>query len=219
MMRTMKLLLTAALLSAASLAPAQAAIILGLTSVNANINSTGNVFELTLTNSGPSAVTVGGFNFGVSVSNTHLTLQDAKVTTVSAPYIFLGGDSFVIDVLGSDSLLLSTTGQSIFGNDFRVTPFSGTSVVSGATFGLAKILFDVDSTALPGPVNATISLLAAETSLSDENGASIAIDTYINSIITLQGNGPEPIPEPSTYLTLGAGLLTLLWTRRRRSNG
>jgi hypothetical protein len=213
-MRTTKLLLAAALLSAAGLAPARAAIILSLTSVNANINSTGNAFELTLTNSGPSAVSIGGFNFGVSVSNTHLTLQDAKVTTAAAPYIFLGGDSFVIDFLLSDSVMQSTTGQSIFGNDFRLTPFAGTSVGSGATVGLARILFDVDGTALAGPVNATISLLAAETSLADENGANIAINAYNNSIITLQDSG-QVIPEPSAYLTLGAGLLTLLWARRR----
>ena len=50
-------------------ASANASLIEMVQSANAAPGSSGNAFDVLLTNTGPSAITVGGFSFGISTGN------------------------------------------------------------------------------------------------------------------------------------------------------
>src|ERR1700730_3037463 len=69
--------------------PARADMIVSLESpINANAGTSGNGFDVLLTNSGPSAVSIAGFTFKISVSSTDILLTDATTATLLDPYIF-----------------------------------------------------------------------------------------------------------------------------------
>src|ERR1039458_3168068 len=68
--------------------PARADIIISVQSVPAFAGSSGNVFDVTLQNTGPSAVTVGSFLFEINTADTDIFFSSASTATVLAPYIF-----------------------------------------------------------------------------------------------------------------------------------
>ena len=57
-------------------ASAQAALILSVQSATAAAGSSGNTFDVLLNNSGPSAVTIGGFSFGILTPNINISFRD-----------------------------------------------------------------------------------------------------------------------------------------------
>jgi len=210
-MRNSTTILAAAILAAVTVAPMQGAAILSLSSATVTPGSIGNTIELTLTNTGPSSISIGAFNFAVATPVLGgITFSDATVNTTSASYIFSGsGDSFVIDSLGGFSVLLSGAGtNSVTGNDFRLTPGAATLVGSGVTVGLAQLLFDVDVATPYGLQIAAIGITLAESNLADGNGNTINIDSFVNGDISV-------IPEPSSMALLCAGLVGAVVARRR----
>src|SRR5262245_45389035 len=99
----------AALLSAF---PARASLIATIQPVT--VTSGPGSLQVTLRNTGPAPVTLGGFQFQIVTTNTDITFTDTDFNTVS-PYIF-AGDSLLGPVLNSFG-----PGQSMDGNDFSLS--------------------------------------------------------------------------------------------------
>ena len=169
----------------------RASTIISVESITSNPGTSGT-FDVSLTNEGPSNITVAAFTFGLAVNNPAISFTDANTSTVSNSYIFAGHSLFGPDLTGSNS------GQSLLVSDVFSTPLSGTVVDSGATFDLGHILFTVGSNSSPGPFTVTLDDLA--TSLSDPSGTNITINTLSNGTLTVTG-----APEPSSLLLLLAG--------------
>jgi hypothetical protein len=202
------LVLTAfATLSAAG--HARAGLIVSVESVTANAGSIGDALDVTLTNTGTSAVTVSGFTFGVSVATTNVTFTEANIST-AVPYIFQGESLF-------GPVISTSTGQSLLASDLFVTIGSGASVGAGAEVGLGHLLFDVSALAPSGPV--IVSLVTdPTTTLTDPSGNNIIIDSLKNGTITVVSS--TVIPEPSTMVLAFSGIPAFawfVWLRIRRS--
>jgi len=198
-------------------ASAQAALILSVQSATAAAGSSGNTFDVLLNNSGPSAVTIGGFSFGILTPNINISFRDANTST-SAPYIFGSNSLFGPDLTGPAS------GQSLTTSDVFAIPLAGSTVGAGITVGLGHIRFDVSAAATAGisPVNLAPFPVS---SLSDPAGNNLVIQTLSPGQITITGTG---VPEPSTLATVLAGIGFILghgrrWRRRhvvaRRERG
>jgi len=182
-------------------------LIVSVESVTANAGSTGDALDITLTNTGTSAVTVGGFSFEVSVATTNVTFTEANISTTVAPYIFQGSSLF-------GPVISTSTGQSLMASDLFVTIGSGASLGAGTEVGLGHLLFNVSAIAHSGPV--MVSLVAPTTTLSDPSGGNIVIDNLNNGTITVESS---VIPEPSTLvsaITAIPAIAWLVWLSRRR---
>jgi hypothetical protein len=85
-------------------APAKADVVISIQSpLNANAGDTGDSFDVTLTNTGPSAVSIAAFTFEISAANTDMTFTDANTGTGLAPYIFAGNSLFGPDITVSNT--------------------------------------------------------------------------------------------------------------------
>ena len=190
-------------------ASANASLIVAVQSTTAAPGSSGNAFDVQLTNTGPSAITVGGFSFGILTGNPSISFRDANTST-SAPYIFDGMSLFGPDLTGP------TSGPSLSTSDVFLVPLSGSTVGSGTTVGLGHILFDVSPGAAPGGFPVTL-MGFPTTSLADPAATNLAIQTLSGGQITITGTAATP--EPGTFATLFGGLafLTSCALRRRRS--
>jgi hypothetical protein len=189
---------------------ASAGMVVGVQSVTALAGTTGDTLDITLTNTGPSAVAIGGFSFGLSTTSPDITFTDATVNTTTATYIFAGNSLFGPDIT-------SATGPPLTAADLSVTP-AGTTLASGATFGLGHVFFNVSSTAPGGPI--TASLVSADTSLSDAAGHNVPVNTLDNGTITVIPAATVAVPAPPSVIPLLTGALGLLgygWRRRRHA--
>jgi hypothetical protein len=191
-----------------SAVPARASLIFAVQSVAVNPGTSGDGFDVTLQNTGGSPVTVGGFSFGLSISNVSLTFTGANTSTV-ATYAFLG-DSF--DVINSVPFTTTLTSQSVVASDLSNSG-AGDVVGAGATVGLGHIIFSVASNAAAGP--STVTLAAFPTSsLSDTSGGNLAI-VLSNGTITVN-SVVGGVPEPSTWTLIALGIPALMLAKRRR---
>jgi len=183
---------------------ARADLILSAQSVQAKVGTSG-AFDVSLTNTGPNSVTVGGFSFRVSVNNPGITLTQINTST-AIPYIF-AGQSLSGPIITTPGNL---PGQSMSASDARLT--GGTLLAPGATLGLGHVLFNLSSGLPPGvyPVTITPPGFGSLTSLSDPNGNPLPLGTAINGTITA-------VPEPASLLLLVAATGFVVVSRRRRS--
>ena len=205
--RWLPLLLSTFLVLAAS-SSAHADLIVAAQTVAANAGSSGNTLELTLQNTGPSAVTIGGFSFGVSTSGTDINFTLADINTALAPYIFKGNSLFGPNINTS-------TGHSLTASDLDSDP-AGATVSAASTVGLGRLFFDVSPAASAGPHTVTIEPFPA-TSLSDPSGNDVPITATVPGAIIVPA-GPQLVPEPATVYSAAAALVAgaWFWTRRRR---
>lgn len=186
-------------------ASAQAALQIIVESVTANSPSTGNTFEVSITNVGnASSAPLAGFSFGISVpGGSGITFTNATIFTALNPYLFLGQSS---------TPPFSNTAfpnQSFIATDLYATA-GGVPIGPGQTFGLGLISFDVAA----GASDTTVTLAGfPSTSLSDENGSTVDYDGF-NGLITIAA-----VPEPATWGMIGLGALSSvgLWYRYRRN--
>jgi PEP-CTERM motif-containing protein len=185
--------------------PADASTIITAGSVSAGSPPSADTLDVTLTNTGPSAISVGGFAFEIKVIDSHITFASATTATVAAPYIFDG-----MSLLGPT---ISTTagGQTLDASDQFAVIGSGTTIGSGATVGPGHVFSNVSAGDSPGPVTVTLSAFPA-TSLTDFAGANVNIDTLTNGSITITA----PVPEPATLALVLLGLPALAMIRHRR---
>ena len=184
--------------------PARADLILSVDSVAAAQGSTGNGLNVTLTNTGPLAITIGGFNFTISTADTDITFISTDIFTT--PVYVLAGDSLFGPVIN-----LLSPGQTMDGSDVSSSGL-GDAVAAGATVGLGRVLFDVSPTAVPGGFAVLLATDIASTSVTDALGSPITIDQFNNGDIRITGS--VAVPEPGTVLLLGVGVAAVLIKRK-----
>src|SRR5438094_451649 len=80
-------------------ATARASLVVSVQSVIATAGSLANGIDVELSNSGPSALTISGFSFGISIANSDISFTDANIST-AAPYIFGADSLFGPDLTG-----------------------------------------------------------------------------------------------------------------------
>jgi hypothetical protein len=194
-----KVLLAGMAVSFLGPASGHASLILSVQSATVAAGSSGNGFDVQLSNSGPSAVTIAGFSFGILTANTNISFRDANIST-SAPYIFGSNSLFGPDLTGP------TSGQSLSTSDIFAIPLAGATLGAGITVGLGHVLFDVSPAAAVGTSLVTLAGFPVS-SLSDAAGNNVVIQTLSSGQITITGTG---VPEPSTLATVLAGIALIL---------
>jgi hypothetical protein len=206
------LMLTAAIaIALLGAAPARAAVLYtySIQSVSAASPSTGDEFEVDLTNNSGSPIVVNSFTFGIQMP-TGFTITAANCTTAVNTYIFspTGTDSLACPDLSTPGTL---PGTSVDASDVWVGAGNGATVADGATVALGEIIFDAASGLTPGPY--TVSFIPADDSMSDVTGAPIGpINDSGTGTITVPA---ASVPEPSTMALFGLTLLPLVWAKKR----
>jgi len=187
--------------------PARASTIFSIqpSTVAATPGSVGGAFDVVLTNSGPSSITVAGFSFEVSVTNTNITLIGADFSPASGAYIF-AGDS---EDEGLSIPLNITSGQTLDANDTYAGSGSGAILAPGQSLALGAVLFEVSPSAAPGLSTVSFTGGAAFNNLSDPSGNLIAVGSFSSGTTDI-------VPEPSSlFLTLAGVPVLAGWARRR----
>lgn len=202
-------------------APARADIIYSISpaTVDATAGDVGDSFDVLLTNTGASAISVAAFDFEVQVTDSDITLTGADFNTGATPYIFPLSDSFV----ALNSLTLNFTSGSYLDGSDATNDATDVTVGAGDTVALGDVLFNVAAGATPGPFAVAFSctptpgVLADCNNLADAEGDLISVDTFDSG--TIQISSTSAVPEPSTALPLAAALLaaTVFVRKRRRS--
>lgn len=174
--------------------------------VFANPGTSGNSFDVLLTNTSGSLVSIGAFAFEFSTASSDVIFTDATTGTLAAPYIFGGNSLFGPDIA------TAAGGQDLTASDVYAIPGAGTTLSAGAMVALGHILFDVLATA-PSETVITSFVDFPATSLSDELGNDIAIDSLLGGEIVI--GSAVPVPEPSSLALLLTAAVSLAWVRRR----
>lgn len=172
-----------------------AGMIIAVQSVADPPGSNGDTLQVTLTNTGGSAVTVAGFSFGLSVATANLIFTAVDDSTVNS-YVFANHSLFGPDISVQPPNL---PGQTLEALDSYDTPNAGATVAAGATVGLGKVTFNISSNAPFGPI--AVSLIPAADSLSDQNGAGIAFTGSSGTVLV--------VPEPGLGALVGLALLAM----------
>ncbi|HKA01693.1 MAG TPA: hypothetical protein VKE70_34505 [Candidatus Solibacter sp.] len=193
--------------------PAGASVIFAIkpATISAAAPSTGDIFDVVLTNTGPGSLLVDGFSFEISVTSANITLTGANFST-SDPYIF-AADSF--DQINSLALNTSS-GQKLDASDFT-NDFADITINSGSTVGLGHIVFNVASGTTPGLYPVTFTGGPNFNSLSNSTGG-VAIDQMVEANISVTG-GATSAPEPETGALVPLALAVLLGVFKMRRHG
>src|SRR5437879_3424530 len=146
------LLVVIAIALTLSASPAEAAavgnVVMTVQTVSNNAGTNNAILEVSLTNNGPGAITIGGFSFGISVGTTNLTFTGGSNGTTTAPYIF--GSSGVLGSLVVQPPTLP--GQTLYAEDIFSVIGSGTTINAGATVGLGHVVFNLNPATPTGPI-------------------------------------------------------------------
>jgi hypothetical protein len=178
----------------------------GLPTTSITAGSTGN-FDVVLTNTGSSEITVGGFNFELVVPAASGVIFTDANTSTTGPYIFAGNSLFGPDLTGT----VSTTDLIV--SDVVALPGSGTDLGAGDSIDIGNLSFGVSSSAPTETVNIGF---GSSNDVSDNNGNSIPITEASGGILSITGT--NAVPEPSSVALLLCGLLAL-WLIRQRALG
>ena len=177
---------------------AEAALIVSAPSLTALTGSSGT-FDILLQNTGPSAVSIGGFSFGISTTNPGITFSVANISTGTV-YIFNGNSLFGPDIRIS-------SGTSLTASDSANSPIS-VNVLANSFVGLGHVSYSITGGAATGLFAITFS--GPATSLSTAFGTNIPITTLSNGSINVIAT-----PEPAT-LGLVGGLVLVAGLFRKR---
>ena len=172
--------------------------------------STGDSFEVTLTNTGTASFALIEFRFDLMTSpSTSITFTSATTSTTD-PYIFAGSSAL------GPNIGVEPEAGSIDVSDIT-TLASGTTVGAGDTVGLAHVVFNVSPTATAGDVAVHFEAFPF-TGFDDPNGNNLAFDSLTGGTIAIQNStSPGSVPEPSaTLVWAGIGTLGLIGYARRR---
>jgi hypothetical protein len=207
--RFLMLLLTGITVCFLGSVTASASLIVSIQSVTAAAGSSGDAFDVELTNTDSAALAVGGFSFGIVTANPDISFTDANTST-TAPYIFGTNSLFGPDLTGP------TSGQTLTASDVFIIPLSGISLNPGSTVDLGHILFDVSPFASAGSFPVDLEMFPL-TSLSDPSGNTINIDSLLSGQITITGAVATPEPSLLLMLFLGAVLIVGHSLRQRKA--
>ncbi|MBS1873853.1 MAG: PEP-CTERM sorting domain-containing protein [Acidobacteria bacterium] len=188
-------------LACACAPPSEASLIVSAPVFTAAPGASGT-FEVTLENTGPATIEIGGFAFEIGTSSSAIMLTGASTLT-SGAYIFAGNTLFGPDIAIS-------TGQSLIASD-NPANFVAASIASGATYSLGLISYTISNNASIGPWALTFATPA--TSLADARGGAAAIDAFSSGQLTI--GEATAVPEPGMGGLLG-GAFTILWLAKRR---
>jgi hypothetical protein len=206
--RGLRLFLPVLVITAIASMPARANMIIMVGSAVGTKGSAGDFLDVTLTNTGPSAQNIAGFNFEISTTDTDITFTQVNTSTVGT-YIF------AVDSLFGPTISNGTPnpgpGQIIDAADISSGP--GNNMAAGQTLSLGHVLFNVSSTAALGGFTVTLNTTTpGATSLSDSAGNNVTF-SGVNGSITI--NSAAGVPESSTLLLMLLALPALTIARRR----
>jgi len=182
----------------------RADVVLNIQSLSAAAGSTGNTFDVTLTNTGSSSIAIGGFSFGLKVADTDITLTKATIATSPSAYIFGSNSLFGPDI----TVLPTPSGSNLVASDLITT--GAATVNAGTTVGLGHVFFNVKANALNGAFLVTFTAFPT-TNFADANGNDITSGLnpkFGTGTITIFG-GVNAVPEPSVMALAAVGLLSL----------
>jgi hypothetical protein len=203
----------AAIALAALLTPclsARAGLILSIESTTVQANSTGNSFDVTLTNTGPTAIdNIIGFTFVIQASNSNISFVNAasSVTIDTAdPYIF-ASNSFFGPWIG-----FSSDPQTISATDGG---YGGRILAANTTVGLGHVFFNAGSA-----TGVTMLSFLSGFPNTFVNASGHALDLTLNTG-SIDVKAPfTATPEPSSLAMAGGAVLIgggAWWRKRRRS--
>ncbi|HEY1218297.1 MAG: hypothetical protein ABSE42_05395 [Bryobacteraceae bacterium] len=175
--------------------PAHGSMIVSIQSVTVGAGTNNDSLDVSLTNTGPSAVSVGSFTFNIGTLNTAIDFTDVTTATVVATYIF-PSSLFGPDLTGANS------GQTFTFEPSDANGGGDVSIGSGDTVGLGHVLFDVANGATAGSFAVTLGPTPAVTSLANSSGG-VNVDTLTDGTITIT----SAIPEPATVLPVALAFL------------
>ena len=178
-------------------------------SVTAAAGSTNDTLNVTLTNTGTSAVTVGGFAFEITAGDG-VTFTSVDTSTTPA-YIFAGHSAFGPDISNQPPNLPGTIAGGR--GQLRHRPAGHQPGVAGATVGLGDVHFNVSSSAT-GPISISLAGFPM-TNISDAAGHDIT-PSVGTTFSAGRSRSPRPVPEPSS-LAMTAIALALGLAHRRRA--
>jgi hypothetical protein len=186
-------------------------------SISAQPGDIGDSFDVLLTNSGPAAVAVAGFNFEVSVADPDITLTGADYTTVAEPYIFAGNSLFQDSSIPLNFVNADGYSPQILDAGDVANDGVGTTVGVGQSVDLGQVLFDVSSPAQTGPFAVTfsgeVSDVAAANNLSTPDESLIDVDSFSGGTIVVASS----VPEPSSLIGVVLVLMAVVGPSRRRT--
>lgn len=183
--------------------------------ISAAPGDVGDAFDVLLTDTGQTALSIAAFSFEVSVNDTDITLTGADYSTaasVGVPYIF-AGDSFFQD-FGSPLNFCNLDGCSnqILDASDVTDDVAGIAVAPGGTANLGEVFFNVAPGALPTLASLTftgeVSDVANANNLSDPAGDGIAVDSFSGGSISI-ASAATVTPEPSSLLLGLSGIVPL----------
>jgi hypothetical protein len=172
----------------------------------------GDSFEVLLTNGGTGSISVAGFAFQVSVTDTDVTFTNANFSTTPNAYIF-ASDSF--DQLDSFPLVANTLPGQVLDGDDLTNDGAGIQLNPGASLALGEVFFNVAANAVTGSF--AVSFTGSNSNLlNDPSGNPMAVGALTGGTIDIAA--ATTVPEPSSlFLALGAMAALAAWTRRRRA--
>ena len=187
---------------------AHAGLIFGITTNVANPGSLSNSLDVTLTNTGTSSADdalIAGFSFEITAASTDVTFNGVSTSTSSVPYIFAGNSLYGPDI----NLGIGAGGQSISAGDNYAPTNADITLAHGQTIGLGFVSFELSPTTPLNPIHVSFTAHPT-TGVNDSTGFQYAFVLPGNAQIDVT----SAVPEPSTLVTLGVGMLGLIVAKR-----
>ena len=189
---------------------AQAGLIFGITTNVAHPGSSSNSLDVTLTNTGTTSADdalIAGFSFEITAASTDVTFTGVSTSTNSVPYIFAGNSLYGPDI----NLGIGAGGQSIGAGDNYAIANADITLAHGQTIGLGFVNFELSPTTPLNPIDVTFTAYPT-TGVNDSAGFEYAFNLPDNAQIHVTST----VPEPSTLITLGIGVLGLMVAKKYR---